>query len=56
MYYYKWTKEEIEQPHFPFIRKMGLKVEIQNSENPLEFFKIFTVPEAEKPIDKVDIS
>ena len=37
----KWTKTEIELPHFTSIRKMGLKLK---TENLLEYFEIFITP------------
>jgi hypothetical protein len=36
-----WTKAGTERPHFPFIGKPGLNVKITNSENQLQFFKVF---------------
>ena len=40
-----WTNVGTERPHFPFIRKPGLNVKIENTEHPLEFFKLFITPE-----------
>ena len=40
----KWTEPGIELLCFTFIGKMGLKVEILKSENPLECFEIYITP------------
>ena len=44
----KRQKAGTDQPHFTFIVKPGLNVEIQNLENLVEFFYLFTTPKTAK--------
>ena len=45
-------KAGTEQPHFPFIGKSDLNVEIHNSENLLECFDLFITLEISELISK----
>nr|CAD7575868.1 unnamed protein product [Timema californicum] len=40
-----WTKVGTERPRFPFSGQPGLKVQLENPDDPLEYFELFITPE-----------
>lgn len=47
-----WTNIGKERPRFPFTGKPGLNVEIEDNNNPLEFFELFITPEIAELISR----
>jgi hypothetical protein len=45
-----WAKSGAQQPHFSFTGKPGINVDLEDPNNPLDYFELFYTPEIEEVI------
>jgi hypothetical protein len=52
MQHVTWTRIGVERPRFPFDGKPGISVDLEDRNNPLEYFELFITPEIAELISR----